>query len=80
MALVTGGLFLLAVGFNPFAVYDTMISGAVGTVSNLREMVKIAIPLCIASLGVTLAFRMRFGTSAPRGRSPSAPLRRRFLR
>ena len=60
LALVTGGLFLLAVGFSPFPVYGTMISGAVGTMSNLREMIKIAIPLCITSLGVTLAFKMRF--------------------
>jgi ABC-type uncharacterized transport system permease subunit len=60
LALVTGGLFLLAVGFSPAAVYATMISGAVGTASNLKETVKIAIPLCITSLGVTLAFKMRF--------------------
>jgi simple sugar transport system permease protein len=60
LALVTGGLFLLTVGFNPFPVYGTMISGAVGSVSNLRETIKIAIPLLIASLGVTLAFKMRF--------------------
>lgn len=60
LALVTGGLFLLAVGFNPFPVYGTMISRSVGSVSNLRETIKIAIPLCIASLGVALAFKMRF--------------------
>jgi simple sugar transport system permease protein len=60
LALVTGGLFLLAVGFNPFAVYGTMISGSVGSVSNLRETIKIAIPLCITALGVALAFKMRF--------------------
>ena len=60
LALFTGGLFLLAVGFNPFPVYGTMVQGAVGSASNLREMVKIAIPLCITSLAVTLAFKMRF--------------------
>ena len=60
LALVTGGLFLLAVGFNPFSVYGTMIAGSVGSASNLRETIKIAIPLCIAALGVALAFKMRF--------------------
>ena len=60
LALVTGGLFLLMVGFNPFPVYGTMVTGSVGSVSNLRETIKIAIPLCIASLGVALAFKMRF--------------------
>ena len=60
LALVTGGLFLLAVGFNPFSVYGTMVAGSVGSVSNLRETIKIAIPLCISALGVALAFKMRF--------------------
>lgn len=60
LALLTGGLFLLAVGFDPFPVYGTMVSGSVGSVSNLRETIKIAIPLCITALGVTLAFKMRF--------------------
>ena len=60
LALVTGGLFLLAVGFNPFSVYGTMVAGSVGSASNLRETIKIAIPLCISALGVALAFKMRF--------------------
>jgi simple sugar transport system permease protein len=60
LALATGGLFLLAVGFNPFPVYGTMVGGAVGSAGNLRETIKIAIPLLITSLGVTLAFKMRF--------------------
>lgn len=60
LALVTGGLFLLMVGFNPFPVYGTMVAGSVGTASNIRETIKIAIPLCISALGVALAFKMRF--------------------
>jgi simple sugar transport system permease protein len=60
LALVTGGLFILALKHNPFHVYATLVQGALGTVTNLRETVKIAIPLCIASLGVALAFKMRF--------------------
>ena len=60
LALVTGGLFIWALGLNPFAVYGTMISGSTGTISSFRETVKIAIPLCITSLAVTLAFKMRF--------------------
>ncbi len=59
-ALFTGGLFLLALGLDPIAVYGTMISGALGSESNIRETVKIAIPLCITSLGILLAFKMRF--------------------
>ena len=60
LALVTGGIFLWALGQNPFTVYATMAQGAVGTTIALKETVKIAIPLCITSLGITLAFKMRF--------------------
>ena len=59
-ALFTGGLFLFALGLDPFAVYGTMIKGALGGKTNIREMVKIAIPLCMTSLGITLAFKMKF--------------------
>ena len=60
LALVTGGIFLWALGQNPFTVYATMAQGAVGTTIAFKETVKIAIPLCITSLGITLAFKMRF--------------------
>ena len=60
LALVTGGLFVVAMGLNPLRVYGTMISGAVGSPGAIRLTAKIVVPLLIASLGVTLAFRMRF--------------------
>ncbi|MEG1812536.1 MAG: ABC transporter permease [Clostridia bacterium] len=60
LALATGGLFLLALGYPPIPVYSTMLSGALGSLSNLRETVKLAVPLLASSLGVTLAFKMKF--------------------
>ncbi len=60
LALVTGGLFMWALGTNPFTMYSVMINGAVGSTIALRETIKLAIPLCITGLGVTLAFKMRF--------------------
>lgn len=60
LALVAGGLFLLCLGQNPFAVYGTILSGALRSKMAIQATVKIAIPLLIASLGVTLAFKMRF--------------------
>lgn len=60
LALVAGGLFILSLGHNPFAVYGTIISGALRSKMAIQATVKIAIPLLIASLGVTLAFKMRF--------------------
>ena len=60
LALITGGLLLLLLGHNPFTVYSAMISGAWGSPTVARETVKIAVPLLITSIGISLAFRMKF--------------------
>lgn len=60
LALVAGGIFILCLGQNPFAVYGTIIAGALRSKMAIQATVKIMIPLLIASLGVTLAFKMRF--------------------
>ena len=60
LALCTGGLFILLLGHNPFAVYASMLLGSLGTEIALTETIKMTIPLLVTSLGVTLAFRMRF--------------------
>ncbi len=59
-ALTAGGIFLFALGYNPFSVYASMVGGALGTAGMQRETIKMAIPLAITSLGVLLAFKMRF--------------------
>lgn len=60
LALLTGGIFILAMGHNPLSVYGTMITGSLGSQMVLRETVKQAVPLLISALGITLAFRMHF--------------------
>lgn len=60
LALVAGGLFILIIGQNPFVIYQTIISGALRSTMAIQATAKIAIPLLIAALGVTLAFKMRF--------------------
>ncbi|MEG0766158.1 MAG: ABC transporter permease [Clostridia bacterium] len=60
LALITGGLFILVLRQNPFAVYAGMIKGALGTRISRIETVKLAIPLCVCALGLALSFRMRF--------------------
>lgn len=59
-ALVAGGIVLLCLGYNPFSVYGTLLEGALGNAIMQRETIKLAIPLVVVSLGVTLAFKMRF--------------------
>lgn len=59
LALVTGGVFLLLTGSSPLEVYRGMLAGAFGSVYGLSETVVKAIPLILAGLGVSLAFRMQ---------------------
>lgn len=60
LALVAGGLFLLMLGFNPLKIYSTMVTGCFRSPMAIQATVRIIIPLLITSLGVTLAFKMRF--------------------
>lgn len=60
LALVAGGLFILIIGHNPFVIYRTILTGALRSKMAVQATVKIMIPLLIASLGVTLAFKMKF--------------------
>ncbi|SHI56963.1 ABC transporter permease [Parasporobacterium paucivorans] len=60
LALVAGGVFILAVGHNPISVYWTIIRGSFRSEMAIQATIKYMIPLLITSLGITLAFRMRF--------------------
>ncbi|MEG0813596.1 MAG: ABC transporter permease [Clostridium sp.] len=60
LAIVAGGLFILIIGHNPIVIYRTIIEGALKSKMAIQATVKIMIPLLIASLGVTLAFKMKF--------------------
>jgi len=59
-ALLTGGVLILALGHNPFAVYLDMVGGALATNTSRIETVKIAIPLLGAALAIAPAFKMKF--------------------
>lgn len=59
-ALLAGGVYLWALGYNPLSIYGTMLKGALGTPGMQRETIKLTIPLALTALGVLLAFKMRF--------------------
>jgi simple sugar transport system permease protein len=59
-AIVAGGVFILALGQNPFIVYKTIVQGAWRSSIAVKGTIKLAIPLLIASLGITPAFQMKF--------------------
>jgi len=59
LALGAGGGLLLALGVSPWEAYVTMFRGALGNWYGLSETVVKAIPLAMAGLAVSLAFRMQ---------------------
>ena len=60
IALLLGSLVILITGNNPFTAYGTMISGALGKKTAIRQTVKIAVPLLGCALAIAPCFRMRF--------------------
>lgn len=60
LAVTAGGIFILALGYNPFLVYGTIIGGAFRSSLSTQGTIKVAIPLLISALGITLAFKMQF--------------------
>jgi general nucleoside transport system permease protein len=60
LALIAGGVLLLAVGVNPLTAYRAMIDGAFGGSFELGETLVRATPLILTGLSVAIAFRMLF--------------------
>ena len=60
LALLLGALVIGAIGVNPLRAYGTIISGALGKKTAIRQTVKIAIPLLGCALAIAPCFKMRF--------------------
>lgn len=60
LAIVAGGLFVMSMGVNPFDYYGTLITGCFNNAINLKNLLLIMTPLLITSLGVSVAFKMKF--------------------
>lgn len=61
LALIISAIFIYtSTKKNPLAVYISMITGAFGSKYRIIEVIKYAIPLTITSLGISVAFKMKF--------------------
>ena len=64
LALVVGGLLLLAIGVNPFAYYQRMFTmGMIGNkiaYKTFENYLKVFVPLVLTSVALSLSFKMRF--------------------
>ncbi len=60
LALFSSTIFIMSLGHNPLKVYTSIFDGAFGTAYRLKETIIKTIPLVIASLGILIAFKMKF--------------------
>lgn len=59
-SLVCAGLVIMILGFNPLVVFREIVMGAVGTELRIQQTIIKAVPLIITSLGILVAFKMKF--------------------
>ncbi|MGL5255686.1 MAG: ABC transporter permease [Proteocatella sp.] len=60
LSFVFTGIFMMIIGYNPAEVFSKMIKGALGTPMRFQETITRTIPLVITSLGILVAFKMKF--------------------
>lgn len=59
-ALLTSSILIMILKLNPMEVYISMLKGAFGSEYRIKETIIKSIPLVIAALGTSIAFRMQF--------------------
>lgn len=59
-SLVCAGFVIMILGYNPLVVFREIVLGAVGTEMRIQQTIIKAIPLLITSLGILVAFKMKF--------------------
>lgn len=60
LSLAFAGIVVLILGYNPLEVYYKIVEGSVGTGLRLMQTINKAIPLVIVSMGILVAFKMKF--------------------
>lgn len=60
LSLVFAGIVIRILGYNPLIVFPSMVEGALGSEIRLQQTILKAIPLIVTSLGILVAFKMKF--------------------
>lgn len=60
LALLTSSVFIMMIDHNPLLVYKSMLEGSLGSAYRFKETLTKTIPLVITSLGIAMAFKMKF--------------------
>jgi simple sugar transport system permease protein len=59
-AFLFTSVFISALGHSPINVYFSMVEGAFGSAHRIRDTLTITIPLVVTSIGIMIAFKMKF--------------------
>lgn len=70
LSIVFAGIILLIFGLNPFEIFKEIIMGSVGTGLRVKQTIVKAVPLIITSMGIIVAFKMKFWNIVQKVRSP----------
>lgn len=60
LSILCSGLIILIFGLDPVRVFQSIIEGSLGTELRIKQTIIKAIPLLITSLGILVAFKMKF--------------------
>jgi len=60
LSIIFAGIILLIFGLNPFEIFKEIIMGSVGTGLRVKQTIVKAVPLIITSMGIIVAFKMKF--------------------
>lgn len=67
LALIFCGIIIASVGFNPLAVYSTMLTKSFLAGKGFQKMLTASLPLMFCSLGVALTFKMNLNNIGAEG-------------
>ncbi|MDO4545720.1 MAG: ABC transporter permease [Bacillota bacterium] len=59
-SIAFAGIILMIFGLNPLYIFKEIIMGSVGTELRIKQTIVKAVPLIITSLGIIVAFKMKF--------------------
>ncbi len=59
-AILASSLFIVCLGYNPFTIYGNILKGALGSRIRFKATLLEMIPLIVTSLGILIAFKMKF--------------------
>jgi general nucleoside transport system permease protein len=60
LALLSAGIFLAVMGFDPLKVFSGMLKGSFGSPYRIRQTIVKAVPLVVTAVGISAAFKMQF--------------------